>query len=172
MGWKETIATVAPTIATAIGGPLGGVAVKLASAALGVEASEEAIEKSLAKGNPDALLMLKKAENDFTTRMEELGIERDRLAHKNVDSARKMQLGTKSWVPPTLTIITVVGFFGLLIGAAFGKLNLTGSDTMLILLGVLARETASVYNFWFGSSQSSKDKTSLLGTKNEQTNHK
>jgi hypothetical protein len=62
-------------------------------------------------------------------------------------------------------VVTVLGFFSLLIGAATGHLSLTGSDVMMLLLGVLARETASVYNFWLGSSNSSQQKDMVKGLK-------
>jgi hypothetical protein len=52
-----------------------------------------------------------------------------------------------------------------LLGSAFGVLTLTGSDIMMMLLGVLARETASVYNFWLGSSNSSQQKDIMKGGK-------
>ncbi|NBS67780.1 hypothetical protein EBT31_02560 [bacterium] len=80
---------------------------------------------------------------------------------KNTDSAREMQKTTRSKMPAFLSIITVTGFFGLLVGAATGWMSLTGSDVMMLLLGVLARETASVYNFWLGSSNSSQQKDIL-----------
>jgi hypothetical protein len=80
---------------------------------------------------------------------------------KNTDSAREMQKATRSKMPAFLSIITVTGFFGLLVGAATGWMSLTGSDVMMLLLGVLARETASVYNFWLGSSNSSQQKDIL-----------
>jgi hypothetical protein len=35
----------------------------------------------------------------------------------------------------------------------------------MLLLGVLARETASVYNFWLGSSDGSRQKTEMMGAK-------
>ena len=84
-----------------------------------------------------------------------------KLAELNVDntkSAREMQVATRSKIPALLSIVTVAGFFGLLIGSALGYMKLTGSDVMMLLLGVLARETASVYNFWLGSSNSSQQK--------------
>lgn len=161
--WKGTLAAVAPTVATALGGPLAGVAVKMAADALGVEPNEEAIQNVIATGDPEVMVKLKQLENDFTLKMEELGVEKQRLSNANTDSARSMQKENKSLVPPVLSVITVVGFFGLLIGAAFGVLTLTGSDVMMLLLGVLARETASVYNFWLGSSHGSQEKTALLG---------
>jgi hypothetical protein len=80
---------------------------------------------------------------------------------KNTDSARQMQIATRSPMPAILSIVTVVGFFGLLGGSALGYMKLTGSDVMMLLLGVLARETASVYNFWLGSSNSSQQKDIL-----------
>jgi hypothetical protein len=80
---------------------------------------------------------------------------------KNTDSARQMQVATRSKIPAILSIVTVAGFFGLLVGSALGYMTLTGSDVMMLLLGVLARETASVYNFWLGSSNSSQQKDML-----------
>jgi len=85
------------------------------------------------------------------------------IANANTADARDMQKANKSKMPAFLSIITVVGFFSLLLGSAFGVLTLTGSDIMMMLLGVLARETASVYNFWLGSSNSSQQKDILKG---------
>ena len=85
------------------------------------------------------------------------------IASANTADARDMQKTNKSRMPAFLSIITVVGFFSLLLGSAFGVLTLTGSDIMMMLLGVLARETASVYNFWLGSSNSSQQKDILKG---------
>jgi hypothetical protein len=87
------------------------------------------------------------------------------IASANTADARDMQKVTKSRMPAFLSVITVVGFFTLILGSALGKLQLTGSDIMMMLLGVLARETASVYNFWLGSSNSSQQKDILKGTK-------
>lgn len=85
------------------------------------------------------------------------------IANANTADARDMQKTNKSFMPAFLSVITVVGFFTLIIGSALGKLQLTGSDIMMMLLGVLARETASVYNFWLGSSNSSQQKDILKG---------
>ena len=87
------------------------------------------------------------------------------ITNANTANARDMQKTNKSKMPAFLSIITVVGFFSLLLGSAFGVLTLTGSDIMMMLLGVLARETASVYNFWLGSSNSSQQKDIMKGNK-------
>jgi hypothetical protein len=87
------------------------------------------------------------------------------ISNANTADARDMQKATKSRMPAFLSVITVLGFFTLIIGSSLGKLQLTGSDIMMMLLGVLARETASVYNFWLGSSNSSQQKDIIKGGK-------
>jgi len=87
------------------------------------------------------------------------------IAAANTADARDMQKATKSRMPAFLSVITVLGFFTLILGSALGKLQLTGSDIMMMLLGVLARETASVYNFWLGSSNSSQQKDIMKSSK-------
>ena len=50
---------------------------------------------------------------------------------KNTDSARQMQIATRSPMPALLSAVTVVGFFGLLVGSALGYMSLTGSDVKI-----------------------------------------
>jgi hypothetical protein len=50
--WKSVVGTVAPGIATALGGPLAGMAVSTLAKALGVEATEEAVANVVATNDP------------------------------------------------------------------------------------------------------------------------
>lgn len=97
--WKKTLATVAPTIATALGGPLAGMAVNVAAKALGVEPNEQAIETAISSGSPELFLKLKEAENGFILELEKLGVERDRIAYQDRDSARKRQVNSGDNTP-------------------------------------------------------------------------
>lgn len=170
MDIKNILKAAAPMIGAAIGGPFGGVAGKLIAQALdNPDAKPEDIPALLGAATPEQMAAIKRAEQDFQVRMAELGYENEqKLAALSVDNtkdARDMQKQTRSPVPAFLTAITVLGFFGLLIGAAAGVLELQGSDVLMLLLGVLARETASVYNFWLGSSDGSRQKTEIMKTK-------
>lgn len=131
-------------------GPLLEVGSKILDRVLPDPAAAEAAKRELQKLEQDGELA--KMANE--TKIFELNV-------KNTDSAREMQKATRSKMPAFLSIITVAGFFGLLIGSALDMMKLTGSDVMMLLLGVLARETASVYNFWLGSSNSSQQKDIL-----------
>ncbi|WP_454694041.1 hypothetical protein [Achromobacter aegrifaciens] len=75
--WKSALGDLAPMLATALGGPLAGGAVAAITAALGLgpHASDAEIAKKLATAASDALVLLKKAEQDFAARMAELGFK-------------------------------------------------------------------------------------------------
>jgi len=146
--------SAAPALATAVAGPLGGAAVTMIADKLGLsDKTVDAVTQAL-NTNPESVQKLK-----------ELDLEFAKVDAADRDSARKMQMTNRSMMPAILSVVTVLGFFSLLIGAATGFLSLTGSDVMMLLLGVLARETASVYNFWLGSSNSSQQKDMVKGIK-------
>lgn len=162
MDWLKALA---PTAAALLGGPLAGMAVKFLGDAIGLSgATEETLVGILQSGSmsPEQVAAVKKADNDLKVRLKELDIKIDEIAAADRANAREMLISTRSWVPALLSISTVAGFFILLGGAAAGYFQLTGSDVMMLLLGVLARETASVYQFWLGSSSGSQHKTDML----------
>jgi len=67
MSWKKTLASIAPTIATALGGPFAGAATKfLAGKFLGDEnASEAELDQFISTANPETLLAIKSSDNYF-----------------------------------------------------------------------------------------------------------
>ena len=73
---------IAPTIATAIGGPVAGMAVKALAGALGLsqDASSDDVQTALMNATPEQLAAVKKIDADFKVQMKELDIE-DRKAH-------------------------------------------------------------------------------------------
>lgn len=159
---------LAPTAATLMTGPLGGMAVDALGKALGIDgATQDKIKEVITSGNmtPEQIAAIKKVDGDLQVKLKELDIRLEELQANDRASARNMFSETRSWVPAALSVITVCGFFFMLLGAAANWFELTGSDVMMLLLGVLARETASVYQFWLGSSSGSQRKTDLMGKK-------
>lgn len=163
--WKGLLGAIAPTAASLIGGPLAGLAVSALGNALGIsDATQEKITETLQSGalTGEQLAAIKLAEQNLKLELKRLDIKVEEIHAADRSSARQLQATTKSLIPGILTTITVGGFFTLLLGAATGHFTLTGSDVMMLLLGVLARETAGVYQFWFGSSSGSQRKTDML----------
>lgn len=160
---------VAPTIATALGGPLAGVAIKtLSNVLLGHEGgSEDDVKASLATASPDQLAALKKIDADFKVQMKELDIDLERIAAGDRDSARRMQTETKDWVPKLLAIVITVGFFGILVWMLVQGMPQTGTEALLMMLGALGTAWTGVVNFYYGSSAGSKAKNDILAAKDK-----
>ena len=67
------VRTVAPSIASAVGGPLAGMATRAISEALlgKPDGTEEELTQAVATATPEQLLALKQAENEFSIKMRE-----------------------------------------------------------------------------------------------------
>ena len=158
---------VAPSIATALGGPLAGVAVRTLSGALfgHEEGTEQQVAEAIANATPEQLSAIKKIDADFKVRMKELDIDLERIAAGDRDSARQMQRETKDWLPKALAVFIVFGFFGILLWMMVFGLPKTGVEALLMMVGSLTSAFGGVVQFYFGSSAGSKEKNNLLAAK-------
>lgn len=166
MSWKSILGSVAPKLATAIGGPFAGMATKaIAGALLGDEdASQDEVEAAIAGASPDDLLKLKEADHAFKLEMEKLGVDLEKIAAEDRDSARELQKQTNSKAVPVIAGLTVAGFFGIVAWVISGNVSLD-STILGFVLGAVSAKAEQVYNYYFGSSAGSKAKTNLLGVK-------
>jgi len=160
---------VAPTIATALGGPLAGVAVKtLSNALFGHEdATEAQISDAMASATPDQLAAIKKIDADFKVQMKSLDIDLERIAAGDRDSARQMQRDTKDSTPKILAYFITFGFFGALVWILVFGIPKTGTEVILMMLGSLSTSWTGVVQFYYGSSAGSKAKTDALAAKDK-----
>ena len=159
------VRTVAPSIASAVGGPLAGMATKAISEALlgKPDGTEEELAQAAIKATPEQLLALKKAENDIALQMRELDIDLERIAGADRDSARNREIKTKDWTPKILAGGITVGYFGVLFYMLTHGLPTTGgSEAMLVMLGTLGTAFGGVMAYYFGSSAGSKEKTEAM----------
>ena len=159
------IRTVAPSIATALGGPLAGMAVTAVSnAILGrPDGSEEQIAAAMQSATPEQLLALKKAEQEFLIHMRELDIDLERIAGEDRNSARGREIKTKDWAPKLLAGLVTVGYFGVLFWMLrFGLPANGSSEALLVMLGALGSAWAGVITYYFGSSAGSRAKDDII----------
>jgi hypothetical protein len=164
MDWKALVGTVAPGIATALGGPLAGLAVSALTNALGLPSgsTEDDVAATMKTATPDQLLALNKADQDFAVRMEELGIDLEKVNAADRDSARRMQTETRSRMPAFIALMSLAGFFGILLCMIFVTLPATAEAPLNIMLGVLGTLVVGISNFFYGSSSGSARKTEML----------
>lgn len=164
---------LAPFLSTglSLAGPYGAIANKLLAPILGIkpDAAPDQYAEALAKATPDQIAAIKKAENDFQLQMKQLDIQSvddlEKIAADDRNSARQMQVQTKSWIPGALAITITVGFFALLSGMMFGKLKASDNQALLLLLGSLSTAFGAVVMYYFGSSAGSDRKTELMAGK-------
>ena len=159
------VKTVAPSIASAVGGPLAGMATRAISEALlgKPDATEDELVQAAANASPDQLLALKQAENEFTVKMRELDIDLERLANEDRDSARSREVQTKDWTPRVLAPLVTGGYFGVLFYMLTQGLPTTGgSEAMLVMLGTLGTAWGGIMAYYFGSSAGSKAKDEAM----------
>lgn len=162
---KKVIGTVAPGLATALGGPLAGQAVSVITAALGLGPSEEEKAIQILQQSPDALLKLKLAEIDFQKFLKDAGIRTQELDTKDRDSARILAAAKGMFPQVTLSIVYTVGYFTMVFGMMTGSLHIpsaSGEQALFAgIVGVMTGAQVQILNFWFGSSSGSanKDKT-------------
>lgn len=160
----KVIGAVAPTIASALGGPVAGAAIQtLSKALLGKDNGSEAeIAKVLSTASPEVLAGIQKADQEFAIRMQELGLKVEELAYKDLDSARNREIQTKDKTPARLAYAVTVGFFGILLHLLVNGAPEEGGEALFIMLGSLGTAWTGIIAYYFGSSAGSKFKSEML----------
>lgn len=158
LSWLEKIA---PTIATALGGPLAGLAVAAISKAIGVD--PEKVQDVLQSGQltGEQIVGIKKAEIELKAKEAEFGFKFAELEIRDRDSARQREAAVKDNTNRVLAY-TVVGAFIAVVGATllgYAKIESVLAGT---LVGYLSAKAEQVLAYYFGSSKSSDRKTELL----------
>lgn len=171
MDFPAIIKTVAPWIGTALGGPLGGMAVGAIADALGLsDQTVDAVKTAISGATPEQMLALKKADQDFAVQMQALGFKQvtdlESLAVADRKDARTMQVAKPSPVPALLSLLVTAGYFGILVGMMAGGLNIHDSEAMLLMLGSLTTAWGAVMAFWFGTTRDSSRKTEIIAKSN------
>lgn len=158
------IKQVAPTIATALGGPLAGLATKTLSEALlgNADGSPDEIAAALGSATPDQLAKLREIDANFKVTMKKLDIDLAQIDAGDRDSARKREIALKDNTPMILAGVVCFGFFGTLIGLLLYGLPPRGQDAVLILLGALSAAFTAIVNYYYGSSSGSKAKEQII----------
>lgn len=165
--FSSIIKVVAPWIGTALGGPLGGLAVEAAANALGLTSkTTDAVKAAISGATPEQLLALKNADQEFQLQMQALGFKNEAdleaIAAGDRDSARKMQTATPSFVPALLTCFVVGAFTATLILLLKFDVPTTNRDIVVYMIGQLSGGFTSALAFWLGTTRDSSRKTEIL----------
>ena len=151
---KNLVGSLAPTIGTALGGPIGGMAANVLSEALGVKADPRSIEQAIHNATPQQLLELKKAEKDFEVQMKELDVDVYALQTQDIQNARRTFGG--DWTPTILGVLSMSGFMGYIFYITAFPIPDTSDDIVMLIIGSLTGIATAVISFYFGASNKDK----------------
>ena len=173
MGFKSVFKTMFPFISAAsgLGGPLGIMAASAVGNALGIEKVDPAdLEGAITKAqikDPDALVKLQTAEQDFKLQMEKLGLDSaarlEEIAAEDRSSARAREVAVRDKIPAILAISITGGFFGLLALLLFRGVPADSLQVVGVMTGSLGTAWVGIVTYYFGSSRGSADKSRIIG---------
>ena len=147
---KNIVGAVAPTLGTALGGPMGGIATKMIADVLGVPNNPKAIEKGLADATPEQMLELKKSEQAFDLQMKELEVDVFALETADVQDARGKF--SKDWTARIMGLVIVGGFMGYIFLVTLQPPEQNSEALINLVLGYLGGLASAVISFYFGAS--------------------
>jgi len=163
MDWLKTIA---PTIATAMGGPLAGMAVDAIGNALGMkDATKEQVKDLLASGTltSDQMASIKQADVSLKVRMKELEIDMEKVHAGDRNSAREMAARTGDvWTPRIMALVVFIVWGAVNYKLFNGTINGDMRELVARALGTLDAVLMAVIYYYYGSSSSSAAKTEAM----------
>ena len=165
---NDFLKQIAPTIATALLGPLGGVAVAGLTKILGIEdGTVKDVAKAISEGRitPEQIAEIKALELKYKNDEEERGFKYADLAFKDRDSARRANVeggvqGRMFWLSVILLVITLgCEIMVLFFGYPDDKI-----PEMVVgrILGLMDAVCMMVLAYHYGTTSNSMVKTSLL----------
>jgi hypothetical protein len=170
MDWLATLKTVAPTVASAIFGPLGAVAVASVGDLLGLSgATKDKISEIIQAGQmtPEQIGKLKELELEYQNNEKERGFKYAELSFKDRDSARTANVsgGTQKplfWLSLLLLSITL-GTECMVLFKGYPE----GTDPLVVgrVLGLMDAVAMLVLSYWYGTTNGSAIKNELLVAK-------
>ena len=150
---KNVIGAVAPTLGSALGGPLGGQAASVVAQVLGCAPEPKAISQAIQTASPEQMLELKKAEKQFEVQMKELEVDIFALETEDKQDARVKF--SKDWTTRTLGFITISGFMGYIFLVTLQPPEQNSEALINLVLGYLGGLASAVISFYFGASNAS-----------------
>lgn len=175
---KTALGSIAPTLATMLGGPLAGTAVAALEGCFGLApgAGSDAVTSVVQAGmTPDAIAAVRKADQDHAEKLKQLDVDLVKLNDdhdaalstidaSDRDSARKREIAVRGYTVPALAWLVVGASVALGAAVVGGYVTANPMQGTLVgtVLGYVFSEAKQVLAYYFGSSAGSDRKTELM----------
>lgn len=171
MGWKEIIGTLAPTVASALGGPLAGAAVVAIGELLGItEPTQDKIKVAIENGSltGEQVSAIRLLELKLKGEEEERGFRYTELEFKDRDSARERDTelnksGQHNYRADAMFMLAVAVIVGLVYSIwTEPGINEFMKGVVTLVLGRFLGYLDNIYSFEFGTTRGSQTKDATI----------
>ena len=152
---KGVIGAVAPTLGTALAGPLGGTAAQAISAVLGCKNDPKSISTAMQNATPEQLAEIKKAELDFEAQMKKMDVDIFALETADVQDARKAHKG--DWTPKVFGLISLAGFLSYIFLVTIQPPDANSEAVINLVLGYFGGVISAIVSYFYGCSNKKDD---------------
>ena len=144
--------SLAPTIASAAGGPMAGMAVKMAAQKLGIpDATANEIE-DLIEREPEKAVLLKEADKDFKDRIREMEIDLESFKTE-VEDRKDARSKFSGDITPKVFCILALILYGAYVMAVTIMTHDQNDETIIsLVLGQLSGILGTCAGFFYGGS--------------------
>jgi hypothetical protein len=153
---KNLVGALAPTLGSALAGPLGGQAASVVASVLGCNSDPKSIQQAVQSATPEQMLELKKAEKQFELQMKELEVDIFALETAEKQNARKTF--SRDWTARIMGTAVVGGFLGYIFLVTLQPPEQNSEALINLVLGYLGGLASAVISFYFGASNTPENK--------------
>ena len=149
--------SLAPTIASAAGGPMAGMAVKMAASKLGLPENTTANEiEDLIERQPERAVALKQADEDFKNRIREMEIDLESFKTEVEDRKDPRENFSSDWTPKIFSILCLLLYGGFVMIVTLMPHDQNDETIISLVLGQLSGILGTAAAFFYGGSSGKK----------------
>tara|TARA_E500000305_G_scaffold31264_1_gene23770 strand:+ start:44 stop:511 length:468 start_codon:yes stop_codon:yes gene_type:complete len=144
--------SLAPTIASAAGGPMAGMAVRMAAQKLGVpDATANEIEDIIER-EPEKAVLLKEADTEFKDRIKEMEIDLESFKSELEDRQHARETFKNDWTPKVFGILALLLYGAYVLTVTIMPHDQNDETIISLVLGQLSGILGTMAAFWFSGS--------------------
>lgn len=149
--------SLAPTIASAAGGPMAGMAVKMAAKKLGLPDTATANEiEDLIERDRDKAVMVREADKDFKNRIREMEIDLESFKTEVEDRKDARENFATDWTPKVFSVLTLLLYGAFVMIVTLMPHDQNDETIISLVLGQLSGILGTAAAFFYGSSSGKK----------------
>ena len=149
--------SLAPTIASAAGGPMAGMAVKMAAKKLGLPDTATANEiEDLIERDRDKAVMVREADKEFKDYIREMEIDLESFKTEVEDRKDARENFSTDWTPKVFSVLTLLLYGAFVMIVTLMPHDQNDETIISLVLGQLSGILGTAAAFFYGSSSGKK----------------